>query len=235
MNYCESSFEQIRYLERLKERNIKEVNSMQLGELIKVRSGGKEYYYEVDTNGERRSLNNHAERLALFQRKNLLQTQIENIEHNTSIIEAALKKYVPLTPLDSWWERIKSEQNPFRKESREIQYKGNFYRSKSEMSIAMFLTSYDIPFKYEVEVKINETRSRYPDFCIQRPKDKKMIYWEHCGLVGNDGYRKDLFYKLEEYHSIGIDLWDNLIISFDRYDGGLDGDKIERLIQLYLL
>ena len=45
----------------------------------------------------------------------------------------------------------------------------------------------------------------------------------------------DLHARLDDFHAEGINLWDNLILSFDRPDGSVDVDYIDKIIRLYLL
>ncbi|MBQ8588890.1 MAG: hypothetical protein IJ486_00315 [Firmicutes bacterium] len=234
MNYCENSLHQLEYLNRSKERLKAELEQLPDGELNRKSAKGREYCY-AQIGENRIALKDDPKLLQQYLRKEQLENQIRNIEHNIPIIEKALKNYIPLTPLDSCWEKLKAEQNPYRPGDKQSLYRGIYYRSKSEVTIAMLLDSYQIPYKYEVEVYINEYKNRYPDFCIERPRDKKIIYWEHCGVIAKETYRHDLFYKLGDYHSIGIDLWDNLVLSFDQFDGGIDTTTIENLIHLYLL
>jgi len=232
MNYCENTLHQIDYLKRLKKNLEKELESISDWNLERKLSNGKEYLY-LRGGDERQSLQKNPDLLSIYLRKEKLEEQLKAINHNIPILDKVLGNYIPLTPVDSFWEALKSEQNSYQPNNRQNLYQGVFYRSKSEMTIAMFLTSYKLSFKYEVEVKISGVKSRYPDFCVERPKDKKVIYWEHCGLISRDTYQNDLYYKLKEYHSVGIDLWDNLILTFDQYDGGLDADTIDRVIQMY--
>ena len=234
MNYCENTLYQIDYLKRCKENLENEVSTMKEEKLQNKTANGKEYFYLLD-GLERKSLQKHPELFQEYFQREQIKNRLSAIDHNLLVLENSLDSYIPLTPMNSWWEILKSEQNPFRSQDRQNLYRGIFYRSKSEVAIAMFLDSYQIPYKYEVEVKISESKSRYPDFCVKRPKDQNVIYWEHCGLISRETYQNDLYYKLKEYHSAGIDLWDNLILTFDQYDGGLNTDTIEKVIRLYLL
>lgn len=69
----------------------------------------------------------------------------------------------------------------------------------------------------------------------KREKDGKIFYWEHAGLTKREDYVLDLHARLDDFHAEGINLWDNLILSFDRPDGSVDVDYIDKIIRLYLL
>lgn len=102
------------------------------------------------------------------------------------------------------------------------------------MMIAVILTSYGIEFKCEASIKVNG-RKIYPDFIVKRPRDGKVFIWEHFGMVTDDRYQKKAYRRLEEYHNCGIDLWEQLLISFDQVDGGISADDIDKMIRMFLL
>ena len=68
-----------------------------------------------------------------------------------------------------------------------------------------------------------------------READNKIFYWEHLGLVADSGYIDNNLLKLREYEQIGITPWNNLIITYDQGDGGIDVKIIDAMIQGYLL
>ena len=70
---------------------------------------------------------------------------------------------------------------------------------------------------------------------IYKIVDKKIFLWEHFGKIDDEEYVRKIFFKLQDYHNAGINLWDNLIITFDQADGSLNADYIDRIIKLYLL
>ena len=74
-----------------------------------------------------------------------------------------------------------------------------------------------------------------PDFTIIRARDGKIIYWEHCGMMDDPGYRARNKKKLKEYEEAGIVPWDNLIVTYDTIEGGLRGDLVEAMIKCWLL
>ena len=65
-----------------------------------------------------------------------------------------------------------------------------------------------------------------PDFILIR-SDGKLIYYEHVGLVNNPDYLADLQIKLAIYKANGIVPWDNLILTFDDPDGGINMQLVE--------
>lgn len=77
-------------------------------------------------------------------------------------------------------------------------YDGNYYRSKSELIIALFLKANNIRFEYEARLNLN--KEFRPDFLIEDDRGNKIIL-EHFGL-DNEGYLKSKEYKAAEYERL---------------------------------
>ena len=222
----------------------KELTSLPEGNLFQKKIGKYKYYY-VYHNGCEKSIHKNHLLVARYQKKKLLEKQLEDIRTDLNAIENLRNNY-KLLSLETLglqhmqriqgmpWDQVEEQQNTYWSDSRELVYCGIYYHSKSEMLIAMLLTSWGIEFKYEVTLKCGHRRL-HPDFVIRRPKDGKIIYLEHAGKIHDDGYVASLYERLEDYHTAGINLWDNLIITFDRTDGSIDMDYIEKVLRIYLL
>jgi hypothetical protein len=104
-------------------------------------------------------------------------------------------------PENSYLARINSSLFRFRPVASEFQtlhdwYKegkiyrtlvGYMVRSKSEVIIANMLFDRDIPFKYEMPLFANDGTFYLPDFTINWHGGE--WYWEHVGMLHNEGYR----------------------------------------------
>ena len=106
--------------------------------------------------------------------------------------------------------------------------------SGGEMYISARLDHFGIPYRYEDETGIPDL-SYAPDFTIMRPRDHKIIYWEHFGKVTDDSYVMDNISKVRDYIRYGIKPWDNLIMTFSNEKGGYDGKLIDAMIECWLL
>ena len=113
--------------------------------------------------------------------------------------------------------------------------KGDLVRSKSEVIIANMLYDAGIEYEYEKELDLGEDGIRIPDFTIEDAESGLCFYWEHCGMLGDAGYNKRWNEKQEIYKKHGIVEGDNLIVSKDSMNGGIDSSKIKELINEYLL
>ena len=233
MLFAEKTKGQLEYLRRLKTNLEKRLKSMPEGNLRRKKTRNRIYYYVKDGVRER-SLNNLPQLRDIYIEKQWVEGQLKIIKRDIPVMERFLRDYAPLFPSPLQWELLEAEQNAYRKEERRHYYKGVYFRSKSEVVIAMVLDSHGFEFKYEVALHING-RTIYPDFVIRRKRDGKIFIWEHFGLISNDEYRQKMYRRLEELHEAGFNLWDNLLISFDSVEGSIDVDFAEKIINLYLM
>lgn len=67
----------------------------------------------------------------------------------------------------------------------------------------MFLHNNQTPFRYECALHLG-FETIYPDFTILHPLSKKIIYWEHFGLMDNENYIKNVCFKIQQYAQNGI-------------------------------
>jgi hypothetical protein len=110
--------------------------------------------------------------------------------------------------------------------------RGEFVRSKSEVIIADALFYNNISFEYEKELWIDGKRY-LPDFTIYVP-GKQPIYWEHCGMMNDMGYRRRWEEKKADYALHGIN-GANLIVTYDDDNEAIDAQEVFTIIQKRLL
>ena len=113
--------------------------------------------------------------------------------------------------------------------------KGDLVRSKSEVIIANMLHEAGIEYEYEKELDLGEDGIRIPDFTIEDAESGLCFYWEHCGMLGDAAYNKHWQEKQALYKKHGIVEGENLIVSRDSLNGGIDSAEIKRLIDAYLI
>ena len=78
--------------------------------------------------------------------------------------------------------------------------KGVAVRSMSELAIAEALTNAGVSYEYEKALTLGG-QIRYPDFTIEDEISGRTIYWEHLGMLDNEGYRSAWEKKLTWYRS----------------------------------
>lgn len=111
--------------------------------------------------------------------------------------------------------------------------KGDLVRSKSEVIVADALFRAGIHYDYEKELDLGEDGPKSPDFTIEDAESGITYYWEHCGMLGDPGYRQRWNEKKEVYLKHGIEEGKNLIVSEDGLDKSIDSKQIEELIKKY--
>ena len=72
-------------------------------------------------------------------------------------------------------------------------------------------------------------------FTVENAESGLCFYWEHCGMLGDAAYNKHWQEKQALYEKHGIVLGENLIVSKDSPDGGIDSAEIQGFIETYLL
>lgn len=97
-------------------------------------------------------------------------------------------------------------------------------RSKSETIIANMLFERDIPFTYETPLYAKDGTFFLPDFTIQWQGQE--WYWEHLGMLHDEGYRNHWETKKQWYQDNGF--YENVITSTE--EKGIDSPKIQELI-----
>lgn len=114
------------------------------------------------------------------------------------------------------WIDEKYEGNPFSVDEKVYETKrGERVRSKSEVLLADMYYEMGIPYKYEYPVKLYNGKIKYPDFVLLKMPERKQIYHEHMGLLEEREYRQNNLIKIKEYAKTGIQMGDNLIITFE--------------------
>lgn len=109
-----------------------------------------------------------------------------------------------------------------------------YLRSKSEVLIDMSLRKYNIPFRYECALEMNNSII-YPDFTIRHPHTGEFYYWEHFGLMDSLSYTENAVSKLRLYTSNGIIPGVNLITTYETRNNPLSIQTIEKTIDFYFL
>jgi len=112
---------------------------------------------------------------------------------------------------------------------------GDKVRSKSELNIANLLYKYGVPYKYEYPFELKSGRTVYPDFTVLNVRKRKVIYWEHRGMMDDREYSRNAVYRNKELMKAGLILGDNFVISEETSMLPLGTDEIELIIRSYLL
>ena len=107
--------------------------------------------------------------------------------------------------------------------------RGERVRSKSEVIIADRLFTSGIPYKYECPLVVGKN-TIYPDFTLLRVSDRKILYLEHNGKVGDQVYGDDMVDRLNKYTLAGIYQGDRLFMTFESANRPLDVRVVDKMI-----
>lgn len=123
-----------------------------------------------------------------------------------------------------------------------VDLKGIVKRSRGELYIGERLAFYNIPHKYEAPLELTvrtgygfQRMTVHPDYTIMRPRDGKIFYWEHKGNVNDLETIRSHRARVLDYEQNGIVEWDNLILTYDTKEGGINTALIENQIRTWLL
>ena len=174
----------------------------------------------------------------------ILQKALENYKvlDEKGLMEKYVNKYPELsgrlrygnTTNDEWATAYRIPMDFYKEGLKSTSASGARMRSKGEIIIASRLDFYKIPYRYEAPIEHPDV-NRVPDFTIKRPRDNKIIYWEHLGMINDANYMRENMKKLSEYNDVGVTPWNNLILTYDQMDGGIDVRIIDGLIQGWLV
>lgn len=98
-------------------------------------------------------------------------------------------------------------------------------RSKSEVIIANILADREIPFEYEMPLYASDGTFRLPDFTLHVRGET--WYWEHLGMLHDEGYRNHWETKEAWYRQHGFS--DQLIVT--REHKGFDSPSVVTILQ----
>ena len=232
------------------------INSLPEGRInVKTQNGNVYYYLDGTSSKEKYLSHNDNELIEQLIQKDYLKRVLREFKRELAVIEKMRKLYPetvaedvydqlpegrkkfanPLVPVDDSyagrWMEIPYRHKPFKKDAPEFYtVKGERVRSKSEVIIADRLRANGIPYKYECPLKIGK-KIIHPDFTILRMSDRKILYHEHCGKMGDPEYTEDMLSRVKDYSRAGIILGDRLFYTFESDSTPLDVSMLDILIR----
>ena len=130
---------------------------------------------------------------------------------------------------------IKKTKNQLKDAPIILTEKGERVRSKSEKILADYFYRNGMEYKYECPLYLNGVGTVYPDFTFLSPQTGEQIYWEHNGMVDDPKYSRKMVRKIQEYEKNGIFPGERLILTYETEQTVLNTQKIEQLVNRYLL
>ena len=129
------------------------------------------------------------------------------------------------------WQSIKFKPNPYKPEKKIFDTRrGEKVRSKSEAILADTMFELGIPYHYEYPVKMADGTIRYPDFTMLKVRTREVVYLEHFGRMGEEGYRRDTREKMDLYRASGIYPGKNLMFTYETDEFPLDINGARKML-----
>ena len=133
------------------------------------------------------------------------------------------------------WEQEEYEKKGFREDAPEyFTNKGEQVRSKTEILIANALQKHQVPYHYEKPLKLNRYGIIHPDFTVLNVRRRKEMYWEHLGMMDDEGYCENALERINAYEMNGIFPGDGLILTHETQKNPVNSKMIEKMILQYL-
>ena len=251
-------------IEQSREDLTRELKHLPEGSLTMQVQGDRRFFYQhFPRTGNRKKarskgITNDTDTVMGLVRKKYIEKALKVIEKDVRLLDKTINNYEPfdeqslmkdyitkypgleaglyhgMQPDEEWAEDYKKQEDFYKEQLIHVSAKGILMRSKGEVYIASRLDHYGIPYRYEAAIPHPDV-DRVPDFTIKRPRDGKIIYWEHLGKTDSGGYLSGNEVKLIEFEGVEIAPWDNLIMTFDTVEGGMRADIIEAMIKCWLL
>ena len=221
---------------------------------VKSHSGKSYYYLDGINSGEKYLSQNDTELIKALIQKDYLKRVLKEAKRELAAIEKiqkiypdslaedvfdklpeGRKKYAkPINICDDAyaikWMEAPYKRKPFKKDMPEYYtLKGERVRSKSEVIIADRLMANGIPYRYECPLQMGK-KVIHPDFTILKMSDRKILYHEHCGKMGDPQYTEDMLVRAKDYNQAGIFLGDRLFYTFESETMPLDVTILDNII-----
>ena len=116
-----------------------------------------------------------------------------------------------------------------------ITNRGERVRSKSELIIANILYALGIPYKYECPLYLEGMGIVHPDFTILNVRLRKVLYWEHQGMLDREEYAELTARKMCAYVANGYLPGRDLILSYETKECQLSVPVIEMIIREFCM
>ena len=131
------------------------------------------------------------------------------------------------------WQCEKYESNSFMFDREYSTARGDKVRSKSEVIIANYLYSENIPYKYEYPLRLKK-RTVYADFATLNVRTRQEFALEHFGMLDNEKYLMNALSKIDEYIESGYIPGKNLILTFEYSGTDFNINNLKTLVDEHL-
>lgn len=136
----------------------------------------------------------------------------------------------------AWLSEPYPERNGYALKGEFTTKNGVSVRSKSELLIAGLLDEYGVPFHYEWPLRFRGRKNNiFPDFTCLNLKTRKVMYWEHFGMMDSETYAASAVEKQRLYVMNGLFPGIDMIYTMETAEKPLDMQVVRCLIERLLL
>ncbi len=134
------------------------------------------------------------------------------------------------------WKAVKYEGLSFSEDNTEfISNNGVRVRSKAELLISNLIEQKGVLYHYEFPLNLKGFGTVHPDFYCLNLRRRRVIIWEHFGMMDNPDYANSTIAKINAYEKNGYKLGDNFIATFESARFPLSSVMIKCKIEEYLV
>lgn len=207
-----------------KEMLLKELAKLPEGSLVRRKRGEKkEYYLYKNEKGNKiekyLSEKDNSELISLLERtterRKEIVKEIEFLDRVIKVLSPIAKsvKVRFIQPKGKFVATMSQKEDRY-ENLKYLTNRGEKVRSKSERFIADALFEFNLDYRYEQKLVLNEY-TFHPDFTIINPLNGSLYYWEHLGM-NDPEYTVDWLNRKEVYVNNGIIPGKNLIVTTEK-------------------
>lgn len=111
--------------------------------------------------------------------------------------------------------------------------KGEYVRSRLELTIANMLYDKQIPYRYECALYLDDGKAVYPDFTILHPETLETYWLEVFGMMDDPDYAASNYQKIARCAQNSM--FPKLIMVFDHKDAPFRTETMEQILYNYFL
>ena len=258
MDLLNEAQKQLNFLKKMKQTILEQLKNAPSGTLRLSKSNGTFQYHVKNQNKQTYIRKKNIQMAKTIAQRDYNKKLLPFLDQNIASLEYFTKKYIPsncencftklpearkllVKPLflndiiyAKQWQAQKYEPNRDSPTGNYFTTKDEHVRSKSEMIIANLLNTKDIPYHYEVPVKINSSLVLHPDFLCLNKRTRQEFYWEHCGMMDDSEYSGNLVKRLAIYAQKNIIPGKNLILTMETLEQPLNIKEVEKVIDAFL-
>lgn len=121
--------------------------------------------------------------------------------------------------------------NPYPVPNQFATERGELVRSKSELILANEFHRQGVPYFYELALPLADGSAIFPDFTLLDVPNRRVVYWEHFGLMDDFGYTARIVTRIALYEKMNLRPGKELLFTMESRDCPLNVKTVRKMIQ----